>query len=737
VSFNANGGSVSPTSKVVECKSTYGTLPTPSRTGNYSFDGWYTAASGGSKVTAATTVTTTSNHTLYAHWTPGQNTLFLYNNYSGKNYFYDSDFNSSLSEFCWTTRDSSVATLEIDRSQTYGGYNSLKVTNASAGSSGKDLIFRTKTQGNTGEGFVGDNRSMILSFWAKSSQSGTKMYIRWGYESEYRNVTLSTSWQKYTVSMDKTADFNDCMHPYFDRAGTVWLCQLQLEDGTSATEFVPETSGSYTGATGQYGGNFTLPDDPTRSGYTFDGWYLEASGKTKLNTKVEGSICAFARWTAAKYTVTLNPSEGSVSPTSITVTYGGVYGNLPTPTRKGYTCAGCWYTAASGGTQVTPSTEVTTAGNHTLYAHWTLDNVPVEGVSLNKTALTLTAGASETLSATITPDNATNKAVTWTTSDASVATVSDGTVTAIGAGTATITVTTADGNKTAACAVTVSPAGGDIPASNTPLKLVSSYNKSTKTATVSLVTAETIVLSNYDVSLTWDNAVFTLSDMANGQPSYFSNFQKNKSTGMISAASGGDNVTVAANETLATYTLTTANVLASGDYQFSLSVKDASNEEGTPLEWKGKSVNGALTVSVLSADSFDCRASAYYTLDYTAPAAGDFTITAELPCIVLYSDGTGYRKLAATPIDGSTYSYILPDDCDASAKIVIAVKADFNGDGEISSTDALQVLRCAAGNRTYDAADVLICDINGDGELTSTDTLQILRIAVGLRALSW
>ena len=67
VTFNANGGSCSTSSKSVTYKSTYGTLPTPSRTG-YNFNGWYTAASGGSQVTSGTTVTITSNQTLYAHW---------------------------------------------------------------------------------------------------------------------------------------------------------------------------------------------------------------------------------------------------------------------------------------------------------------------------------------------------------------------------------------------------------------------------------------------------------------------------------------------------------------------------------------------------------------------------------------------------------------------------------------------------------------------------------------------
>ena len=67
VTFNANGGSVSPTSTTVIFNNTYGTLPTPSRTG-YTFDGWYTSIDGGTKITSSTTVSITTNQTLYARW---------------------------------------------------------------------------------------------------------------------------------------------------------------------------------------------------------------------------------------------------------------------------------------------------------------------------------------------------------------------------------------------------------------------------------------------------------------------------------------------------------------------------------------------------------------------------------------------------------------------------------------------------------------------------------------------
>ena len=89
-------------------------------------------------------------------------------------------------------------------------------------------------------------------------------------------------------------------------------------------------------------------------------------------------------------------------------------------------------------------------------------DVSVESVSLDKTTLELTEGGTETLTATITPNNATNQNVAWSSSDSSIVTVeadqidnTKATVKALKEGSATITATTADGNKTATCTVTV------------------------------------------------------------------------------------------------------------------------------------------------------------------------------------------------------------------------------------------------------------------------------------------
>lgn len=81
--------------------------------------------------------------------------------------------------------------------------------------------------------------------------------------------------------------------------------------------------------------------------------------------------------------------------------------------------------------------------------------VRVTGVSLNNNALTLNVDNTSTLTATVTPSNATNKAVTWSTNNSAVASVNNGVITAISNGTAIITVTTIDGDYSASCTVTV------------------------------------------------------------------------------------------------------------------------------------------------------------------------------------------------------------------------------------------------------------------------------------------
>ena len=193
---------------------------------------------------------------------------------------------------------------------------------------------------------------------------------------------------------------------------------------------------------------------PSRIGYTFAGWYgnPEFTGDpvTDVPTGSTVNLTFYAAWTPNTYTVTFDANGGSVSQTSA-VTVAGKLTSLPTPTYDGHNFLG-WYTQKDGGDKVTTDTVFTV--DSTIYAHW--QNIPVTDVTLDKTSLTLQETGSATLIATVVPANATNKNVTWESSDTSIATVdASGKVTALSAGTAMITVKTAEGDFTDTCEVTV------------------------------------------------------------------------------------------------------------------------------------------------------------------------------------------------------------------------------------------------------------------------------------------
>lgn len=100
-------------------------------------------------------------------------------------------------------------------------------------------------------------------------------------------------------------------------------------------------------------------------------------------------------------------------------------------------------------------TATTVDGEYTASCEVNVKAIPVSGITLDKTSLEVMEKMTATLVATVAPDNAANKSITWTSDNEEVATVQNGIITAVAAGTANITVTTVDGNYTATCAVTV------------------------------------------------------------------------------------------------------------------------------------------------------------------------------------------------------------------------------------------------------------------------------------------
>jgi uncharacterized protein YjdB len=133
---------------------------------------------------------------------------------------------------------------------------------------------------------------------------------------------------------------------------------------------------------------------------------------------------------------------------------------------------------SAGAVTVTVTSE---DGNFTAACAVTVQNeaIPVTGISLDKTALSIYIDDVEELTAEISPVNATDKSVSWSSSDASVVTVNEnGTVTGVSAGTATVSATSEDGEFTAGCTVTVTDESGSVTSTGWSAPTANSYEYS-------------------------------------------------------------------------------------------------------------------------------------------------------------------------------------------------------------------------------------------------------------------
>ena len=118
----------------------------------------------------------------------------------------------------------------------------------------------------------------------------------------------------------------------------------------------------------------TFPD-VERPGYTFKGWYTEKSGGNKVDAKSIVNIAKnhtlYAQWVPLSYELEFDANGGTIEGnTKQEGLYNTVYGKLPEAKKDGYTFLG-WFTAKTGGSQITASTLCT--GNLTVYAHWEKD----------------------------------------------------------------------------------------------------------------------------------------------------------------------------------------------------------------------------------------------------------------------------------------------------------------------------------------------------------------------------
>ena len=228
----------------------------------------------------------------------------------------------------------------------------------------------------------------------------------------------------FTMYLDRLYQNPDCARTFTvtfqDWNGTV-LKSEQVEEGQSAT----------------------APANPIREGYTFTGWDKDFSN-------VQSDLIVTAQYTqnssgTTSFTVTFQDWDGTVLK-SEQVDKGKSATAPANPTREGYTFTG-WDKTFSN-----VQSDLIVTAQYQKNAE-----IAVTNVSLNKKTLQMVIGNTATVTASVLPANASNKSVTWTSSNATTATVSStGTISAKAEGVTTITCKTIDGNFTAECYVVVS-----------------------------------------------------------------------------------------------------------------------------------------------------------------------------------------------------------------------------------------------------------------------------------------
>ena len=174
--------------------------------------------------------------------------------------------------------------------------------------------------------------------WYTAASGGTRVLESTTFTSKLDHI-LYAHWS--TVGQPRTI--------YFDAAG-----------GTCPTASKSATVGSAVG---------TLPT-ATRSGYTFVGWFRSTVGNDQVTAQTimgEENMTLYAHWSATTVTITFNANGGTVSEPSRNVPYGRQLNRLPIAVSPGQAFDG-WFTAATGGTEITKTTIATASIE--VFAHW-------------------------------------------------------------------------------------------------------------------------------------------------------------------------------------------------------------------------------------------------------------------------------------------------------------------------------------------------------------------------------
>lgn len=249
--------------------------------------------------------------------------------------------------------------------------------------------------------------------------------------------------------------------------------------------------------------------------------------------------------------------------------------------------------------------------------------VKVESVSLNASSKELPVGQTFQLTPTITPGNATNKEVTWSTSSSSIATVADGLVTAVNEGVATITVKTKDQEKTATCNFTITKAVEIIHVESVALDITTLTLAVDQSATINA----TVAPSNAtDKSVSWKSSDTSVATVNNG-----------KITGV---SAGNATITVTTNDGKKTATCT---VTVENEKTISTIAEVRNYIAKNPVDVNthqcGVNENVKFTIQGCAIAKFDL-----------VKSKKDFGLNVSTPQKVILADKTGYIGCASNPL---------------------------------------------------------------------------------------
>lgn len=515
VTFNAttNGGTCATASLTQASSGASITLPTATKSG-YTFNGWYTASTGGTlKGAANASYTPTANETLYAQFTEnsgtggeGDCTIKIGN----------SNANSYAATFTSSSTNASVTASAT--AFTMGSGTTSSNSSYSSATAPYSIKYKPSSDINTSE--YSDNYSISAPFtvasgytFAPSSISATIVTEAAGYTYQAILTDGTTTYTSNDVS-SSTNGVSTFTFPSLSGtalSGTVtfkirykstasnkkyFVVNLPITiSGEVASSSTP-TPTTYTVSYNMNGhgtaidaveGVTALPSTlptPEATGYTFGGWYTN-SGLTSAATagaSISADTELYAKWTANTYSVHFDANGGEGSMTNESFTYGTAKALTANAfTRTGYKFDG-WATSANGAKVYDDEESVSnlTATNDAtvdLYAHWT--EKAAATVSINPASGNVTVGSTLDISNYVTAGSSTG-AIGYSTGDATKATVtSAGVITGVAEGSATIYVTQQedDDYKTGSVTFTVTVTAAPTPVTNYTVKF---YNGETQ-----------------------------------------------------------------------------------------------------------------------------------------------------------------------------------------------------------------------------------------------------------------